>query len=67
MKDYPERRYKEQIADGVTIETVEYIKNESRIKALITGHLHINYECLLNDRLPQIITGCTDLRLIEFI
>ena len=67
MKDYPERRYKEQIADEVTYEAVEYIKNEHRIKAIITGHLHFNYEGLLNDRLPQIITGCTDLRLIEFI
>ena len=37
------------------------------IKALITGHLHFNYEGVFADRIPQIITSCTDIRLIEMI
>ncbi|MBR2376410.1 MAG: metallophosphoesterase [Clostridia bacterium] len=67
MANYPEKRFIQQLADDVTLETIEFIKNESKIKAIITGHLHFNYESELYGRIPQIITSCIDIRLIEFI
>ena len=34
-----------------------YIRSEKRIKALVTGHLHISFESMLTDTLPQFVTG----------
>ena len=67
MKDYPESRYRQQLADDVTRRAYDYICNEERIKAIVAGHLHFAYEGMVNQRIPQIITGCTDARLIEFV
>ncbi|MBQ2806443.1 MAG: hypothetical protein IJF08_05275, partial [Clostridia bacterium] len=65
MADYPPNRYEQQKADRITKQTVLYIKEEPQIKAIIAGHLHFNYEGVVGDRIPQIITSCTDARLIE--
>ena len=65
MKSYPTDRFQQQLADETTLEVMEYIKNQPLIKALITGHLHFNYEGVYGDRIPQIVTSCTDARLIE--
>ena len=67
MQCYPKDRYAQQLADNVTRETVAYIQNELRIKAIITGHLHFNYEGTFGDRIPQVMTSCTDARLIEIL
>ena len=67
MQGYPKDRYAQQLADAITRETVDYIRKEAAIKALITGHLHFNYDGIFADRIPQIITSCTDVRLIEFV
>jgi hypothetical protein len=66
MTGYSASRFEQQRADDVTLETVEYIKNEMQIKAIIAGHLHKDYEGMFADRVPQIVTSCTNLRLIEF-
>ena len=67
MQGYPKDRFAQQKADEITRETVEYIAQETGIKALITGHLHFNYEGVFADRIPQIVTSCIDVRLIEFV
>ncbi|MBQ8342054.1 MAG: metallophosphoesterase [Clostridia bacterium] len=67
MQGYPGDRYAQQLADAVTRETVDYIKEETTIKALITGHLHFNYDGVFADRIPQIVTSCTDVRLVEIV
>jgi 3',5'-cyclic AMP phosphodiesterase CpdA len=67
MQHYPADRYAQQMADDVTRETVDYIANEPQIKAIIAGHLHRNYEGVFADRIPQILTCCTDLRLFEIV
>jgi len=66
MTGYSAHRFEQQRADAVTLETVEYIKSETQIKAIIAGHLHKDYEGVLGDRIPQIVTSCTKLRMIEF-
>lgn len=65
MQDYPADRFEQQRADDITLETVEYIKTEPLIKAVIAGHLHRNYRGFLTPTLPQIATSCTDFRIIE--
>ena len=67
MKSYPTDRFQQQLADETTLKVMEYIKDQPLIKALITGHLHFNYEGVYADRIPQIVTSCTDARLIEIV
>ncbi|MDD5603132.1 MAG: metallophosphoesterase [Eubacteriales bacterium] len=57
MSAYTEYRFKQQLADEMTLEATEYIKNELLIKAIISGHLHFDYEGKVTDRLPQYVTG----------
>ena len=66
MQGYSAHRYAQQRADVVTLETVEYIHRTASIKAILAGHLHFNYEGVVGDRIPQIITSCTDLRIVTF-
>ena len=54
---YSEFRAVQQRPDAPTLRMIEYIKNEPAIKAILTGHLHFNYESYLTDRLPQFVTG----------
>ena len=67
MKTYPADRFEQQRADAITLETIAYIRHQPLIKALVTGQLHFNYEGVFDDRIPQVVTSCEDLRLIEFI
>lgn len=64
MGDYDAHRFRQQKADEITKRTFDYIHNEPMIKALITGHLHSNYEGKLANGIPQIMTSDTDLRII---
>jgi hypothetical protein len=67
MTGYPAGRSLQQLADAVTRETVEYIEGEPQIKAIVSGHLHFNYEGIVGGRIPQVMTSCTDARLIEIV
>ncbi len=62
LKAYPEDRYRQQKADEITQEAYDLIVNCSLVKALITGHLHFDFEGMVHENLPQIVTGCTTLR-----
>ena len=64
MRTYPPDRYEQQLADAATRETVAYIAAEPAIKAIITGHLHANYEGVFAGRIPQMMTACDDVRII---
>ena len=65
MKCYPADRYEQQKADSTTLDLIDYIAGEEMIKAVIAGHMHFTYDGLFADRIPQIITGCTDIRITE--
>ena len=67
MRCYPEDRYMQQLADEVTMEMMEYIAREPLVKAILTGHLHFDYESMYAERVPQIVTGIETARVIEFI
>ncbi len=62
MAWYDDHRYRQQKADAVTQEAYDYMVSEPLIKAVIVGHNHRNYENVLPSGVPQIMTGCTDIR-----
>ena len=67
MQCYPPDRYVQQKADEVTLEMMDYIAKEPLIKAILAGHTHFNYESVYAGRIPQIVTGVTDGRIVEFV
>lgn len=68
MKNYSEYRYRQQRADDVTLETVEYIKNQPLIKAIFCGHLHdFVSETNLTDDVKQYVSNFDNVRLVEVV
>ena len=66
MENYTPGLRDYQAADAVTKETVEYIAAEPLVKVILTGHMHYDFESVFADRIPQICTDCTTLRVVEF-
>ena len=62
MSFYDEYRYRQQKADDITYDALEYIKNEPLIKAVFAGHIHKDYEGMLGESTKQIVTGIGTLR-----
>ena len=54
---YSEFRAVQQRPDVPTLRFIEYVKNEPLIKAILTGHLHFNFESNITPTLPQFVTG----------
>jgi hypothetical protein len=67
MAFYEDYRFRQQKADAITLETMDYIAHQPLHKAILTGHLHMNYEASFADRMPQIFTGDRAVRVIEFV
>ena len=67
MSHYDDYRFRQQKADAITLETMQYVAEESMIKAILTGHLHMNHIASYADRMPQIFSGDRAARVIEFI
>lgn len=62
LEKYPPDRYRQQKPDGLTKEAYDLMVSCPLIKAVVTGHLHFDFQCDIRPGLPQIITGCTTLR-----
>ncbi len=56
LATYDEHRRRQQQPYFATNEFIEYVKNEPLVKALITGHLHFNYEGQLSSGKMQYVT-----------
>ena len=54
---YSEFRAVQQRPDEPTLRMIDYIKSEPLIKAILTGHLHFNFESDVAEGLPQFVTG----------
>jgi hypothetical protein len=67
LEKYPEKRFIQQRADNITLETTEYIKAQPCIKALLTGHLHFDFDTLLTPTLPQLVTGKRTVRVVQIM
>ena len=63
---YPESERLPQKTDTATARMIEYIASEPLIRAVLAGHLHYDYQGVLFNRIPQIITGKSTLRTVEF-
>ena len=66
VNEYPEDCRLAQKTDNVTAHMIEYIASEPLIRAVLAGHLHYDYQSTLFDRIPQIVTGKSTLRTVEF-
>ncbi|MBQ3864242.1 MAG: metallophosphoesterase [Clostridia bacterium] len=66
MKGYSEYRFRQQCPDDLTLETMKMIKNSPAVKAILTGHLHFNFESEVAEGIPQLVTGLGTLRHIRF-
>ena len=64
MSHYNEYRFRQQKADEITIETVEYIKSQPLIKAIFVGHYHSDHDSTVTPNLPQYVTGIPTIRKI---
>ena len=50
--------YKFHKPNETTLQAIQYIKNETAIKAVIAGHTHMNYEEELEGHTLQFVTSC---------
>ena len=67
-KHYSEYRRRQQTADGITRDTVEYIKNQPLIKAIFCGHIHeFVSETTLVGNVRQYISNFDNVRLVEVV
>ncbi len=65
IQPYQEEFRKEiERPDAPTREAIDYIKEEPLIKAILTGHIHHDYETMITDTLPQYVTGMDTMRLL---
>lgn len=62
MSDYSCHRYEQQKEDSVTADAYSFIVNCKNIRAIFAGHLHENYDGLINNKILQIVTGLSTLR-----
>lgn len=54
---YSEFRAVQQRPDEATQRMIDCIKSEPSVKAILTGHVHFNFESMLTPTLPQFVTG----------
>ena len=62
MLSYAPHRYEQQKQDETTAEAFEFIVNCKNIKGILAGHLHKDFEGMINNNTFQIITGCSTIR-----
>ncbi len=65
MRDYSDHRFKQQKADEITLEATDFIKTCGLVKAILTGHLHYDFESTLECGIPQLVTGIGTARIIN--
>ena len=66
MKNYSPDRYRQQKADAITQETVDYIKAQPLIKAIFCGHLHdFVSETHLTENITQYLSNFDRVRVVE--
>ncbi len=66
IADYDSYRYRQQKTDATTAEFLEYVAGEPAIKCILAGHLHVDYDSTFAGRIPQLISGGSVARVVEF-
>jgi len=62
MLNYSPERFEQQKQDEITKEAYDFIISNKNIKAILTGHIHEDFECKINDTTLQISTGVSTVR-----
>lgn len=62
MSGYSPERYEQQKEDTVTREAYRYISESRKIKAILSGHLHHDFETELFGSIPQFVAGIGSAR-----
>lgn len=62
MTDYSKDRYEQQKEDEITAQAYSHIVNCKNIKAILSGHIHENFEGYISEELYQIATGLSSVR-----
>ena len=57
LEPYPEERRSQQRADGPTLAFIDYLKQQTLVKAVLTGHLHFNFDSVLYGDVVQYTAG----------
>ncbi len=57
MKEYKQDRFTQQLGDEKTIKFIEWLKKQSLVKALLCGHLHINFDEQFSESARQYVVG----------
>ncbi len=67
MKDYSEHRLEQQKGDELTFCAYNHIVESDKIKAILCGHIHYDFEAQINKNIIQFSTGTSTLREINII
>ncbi len=62
MQSYTPDRYEQQKQDSITADAFDFIVTCKNIKGILSGHLHKDFEGMINDDTPQLTTGCSTIR-----
>ncbi len=62
MQNYSPYRFEQQLQDETTAQAYNFIVNCRKVKAILSGHLHENFEGRVNGKIYQITTGCSTVR-----
>ena len=57
MTEYKQDAYRFQVGNEATIKFVEWLKEQSSVKALLSGHLHVNHEGPFSASARQYVVG----------
>lgn len=67
MAQYTQERYKQQKEDEYTKKATELILASTNVKAILSGHLHYDYEGEVCEGIKQYITGYETMRKVTII
>ncbi len=57
IKEYGQEAYPAQRGDAKTVKFIEWLKGQSLVKALLSGHLHFNFDEQFSDTARQYVVG----------
>lgn len=57
IKEHKQERYRAQIANQTTSEFIAWLKEQSLVKALLCGHLHVNFDEQFSESARQYVVG----------
>ena len=67
MRAYDDHRYRQQLADETTRTALDWLCAQPLLKAVLTGHLHKDFDAQLRPGLRQYAVGCETVRRIRFV